>query len=104
MNSFGFEFSERIGIERDLYSSKRLPQTVHIQKAKLLSPKQIQVASTEYGKVIIQQWAVCGLPNDNLSVGNGIIIATARSLVQGGNGPRLGTASSRVAQALALDD
>lgn len=29
-------------------------------------------------KVIIQQWAVCGLPNDNLSVENGIIIATAR--------------------------
>ncbi|CAL1134578.1 unnamed protein product [Cladocopium goreaui] len=28
--------------------------------------------------VIIQQWAVCGLPNDNLSVENGIIIATAR--------------------------
>lgn len=29
-------------------------------------------------KVVIQQWAVCGLPNDNLSVENGIIIATAR--------------------------
>ena len=29
-------------------------------------------------QVVTQQWAVCGLPNDNLSVGNGIIIATAR--------------------------
>jgi len=28
--------------------------------------------------VVIQQWSVCGLPNDNLSVENGIIIATAR--------------------------
>lgn len=33
-------------------------------------------------KVIIQQWAVCGLPNDNLSVENGIIIATARQDAQ----------------------
>eukprot|EP00930_Biecheleria_cincta_P008311 TRINITY_DN10972_c0_g5_i1.p1 TRINITY_DN10972_c0_g5~~TRINITY_DN10972_c0_g5_i1.p1 ORF type:complete len:3933 (-),score=932.09 TRINITY_DN10972_c0_g5_i1:47-11569(-) len=28
--------------------------------------------------VVIQQWSVCGLPNDNLSVENGIICATAR--------------------------
>lgn len=28
--------------------------------------------------VVIQQWSVAGLPNDNLSVENGIIIATAR--------------------------
>eukprot|EP00929_Paragymnodinium_shiwhaense_P087545 TRINITY_DN476_c0_g3_i1.p1 TRINITY_DN476_c0_g3~~TRINITY_DN476_c0_g3_i1.p1 ORF type:complete len:2301 (-),score=755.59 TRINITY_DN476_c0_g3_i1:246-6980(-) len=28
--------------------------------------------------VVIQQWSVCGLPNDKISVENGIIIATAR--------------------------
>ncbi|CAE8610871.1 unnamed protein product [Polarella glacialis] len=28
--------------------------------------------------VLIQQWAVCGLPNDSLSVENGIMIATCR--------------------------
>merc|ERR1719393_1121954 len=28
--------------------------------------------------VAIQQWSVCGLPNDNLSVENGIILDTAR--------------------------
>jgi len=28
--------------------------------------------------VEIQQWAICGLPNDNLSVENGIVIATSR--------------------------
>ena len=32
----------------------------------------------EPAEVVIQQWAVCGLPNDNLSVENGIVIATAR--------------------------
>ena len=34
--------------------------------------------SCSANQVVIQQWAVCGLPNDNLSVENGIIIATAR--------------------------
>merc|ERR1719160_1698379 len=28
--------------------------------------------------VTIQQWSVCGLPNDNLSIENGIVIDVAR--------------------------